>query len=281
MTTPLCVLCSKSTNIDDVICCSLCNKPYHPIKCIGLTRSTINTLANIPNLKWFCDVCNDTSFIDMVTKKFQDMTESNEVKYDVLTKKLDEFVSNESQDNAVVKYDDLLAKIETLSTEISNIKSIVTETPGATKRKRNASFRLNIADSINVEDDGPPTVRPRLTPRLNSINGTGDSIQQDDNSDIKIVENPDWFHVSQFDPNTDNVKMREWFMKVLDADNIQCVKLIPKGRQITDLSFVSFKLGVHSSLVTKVMNPVTWPKGISIRPFQRRNGMSTPRVFRF
>lgn len=138
------------------------------------------------------------------------------VKYDVLSKKLDAMANNDSQDN-VVKYNDLLAKIDSLSTEMSNIKSIVTETPGAIKRKRNASFRLNVADSINVDDDdGPPTVRPRLTPRINSINGTGDGIQLDDNPDIKIIENPECYHVSQFDPNTDNVKMREWFMKVLD-----------------------------------------------------------------
>lgn len=277
-----CVLCSKPTNIDDVICCSLCNKPYHPIKCLGLTRSTINTLANISNLKWFCDVCNDTTFVNIVTKKFQDMTDSNDVNFNALVKKLDEIGSvNDSQDK-VDRYDDLLTKIEILSTEISNIKSIVTEQPGAMKRKRNASFKLNIQDSINVDDDdGPPTVRPKLTPRINTISGTGDGIQLDENSDIKIIENPEWYHVSQFDPNTDNVKMREWFMKILDAEDIQCVKLVPKGRQISELSFVSFKLGVHSSLVTKVMNPATWPKGISIRPFQRRNGMSTPRVFRF
>lgn len=144
------------------------------------------------------------------------------------------------------------------------------------KCKRNASFTINVDD-----DDGSPTVRPKLTPRINSISGTGEVIQLDENSDIKIIENPEWYHVSQFDSNTDNVKMREWFMKILDAEDIQCVKLIPKGRQISELSFVSFKLGVHSSLVTKVMNPLTWPKGISVRPFQRRNGMSTPRVFRF
>lgn len=124
-----CVLCDKPTNIDDVIRCSLCNKPYHPIKFIGLTRSTINTLANIPNLKWFCNVCNDTSFVNIVTKKFQDMTDSNEVNYNVLVKKLDEIVSVNASQDKVDRYDDLLTKIETLSTEISNIKSIVTETP--------------------------------------------------------------------------------------------------------------------------------------------------------
>lgn len=278
----LCVWCSKSTKDDtDVICCSLCNKPYHAIKCLALPRTTLKTLADSPNLKWFCDVCNDTSFIDMVMKKFQAFTESNDIKNDVLAKKLDEIVSNNDKDK-ICKYDDLLKKIEMLSKELTNIRSIVTEKPNTSKRKRNASFRLEIPDSINVDDDdGPPTVRPKLTPRVISITGTADAIQLGVDLDIKIVEKPEWFHVSQFDPNIDNSKMHDWFVKILGVDDIQCVKLIPKGRQVADLSFVSFKLGVNSLTTAKVMNPDTWPKGISIRPFQRRNGISTPRVFRF
>ena len=46
------------------------------------------------------------------------------------------------------------------------------------------------------------------------------------------------------------------------------VKLVPKGKPIESLSFVSFKIGLDSALKQKALDPETWPEGLLFREFE-------------
>lgn len=53
----------------------------------------------------------------------------------------------------------------------------------------------------------------------------------------------------------------------IDADP-PIVKLVPKGRTIESLSFVSFKIGLDPSLQQIALDPETWPEGLLFREFE-------------
>lgn len=55
----------------------------------------------------------------------------------------------------------------------------------------------------------------------------------------------------------------------LNIDNDPTVvKLVPKGKTIEYLSFVSFKIGLDPSLKSKALDPETWPEGLLFREFE-------------
>lgn len=56
-----------------------------------------------------------------------------------------------------------------------------------------------------------------------------------------------------------------------DADRIKCAKLVPKGKNINELSFVSFKVSVPTELVSLVSDAFYWPDGVEIREFLPKN----------
>lgn len=276
----ICNVCKKSTKGDsDIVDCVLCNNPFHAVTCIGLSRSTLKSMTDSPNLKWFCDRCIGTSFttMNMISKKFDESRE-------FVDKKLEEI------SDAIKKpdyYTEMMEKISFLSTEVASLKTSIETPSNSVKRARNGSLRLNIpgtssysqitATENDTEDNNEPKrSRRAFTPRV-VINGTDE--EDMGTSEVRFIEKPTWFHVSQFEPNVDVDKVTAWFKDKLNSTEIQCVKLIPRNRQIEDLAFVSFKLGVPASVVSTVMDPKTWPRIVQVRPFQQRSG--SPRTFRF
>lgn len=61
----ICNLCKGTKDESDIITCVLCNKSFHAVKCTGLTRTTLKTVTENPNLKWFCNLCIGSSFTTM------------------------------------------------------------------------------------------------------------------------------------------------------------------------------------------------------------------------
>lgn len=181
----------------------------------------------------------------------------------------------------------LMEKITFLSSEVASLKTAIDTPSSSVKRSRNGSLRLNIpginsysqitsAENDTEDNNEPKRSRRAFTPRV-VITGTDE--EDTATSEIRLIEKPTWFHVSQFEPDVDVEKVKAWFKDKLKSSEIQCVKLIPRNRQIEDLAFVAFKLGVPASVVSTVMEAKTWPKLIQVRPFQQRSG--SPRMFRF
>lgn len=276
----ICLLCKESTKDEtDIIVCVLCNQSFHSIKCCNLSRSQVRTYQEVPNFRYFCDNCNATEIhiSTMISNKLDVVNNSN---VGNITNKLDEI------SNSILAFDcysKLAEKLTTLSNEVTELKTSISGSAGV-KRKRTGSFRLNVPNQASYSqmvtdqsDDNESPNPTRFKPNTGSaIVGT----DEEDTSEIRIIEKCDFFHVSQFEPNVDIEKVKAWKEK-LKTDDFKCTKLIPRNRSLEDLSFVSIKLGVPKSAVQIVMNPKTWPKSLTVRPFQQRNGIPTPRLFRF
>lgn len=81
------------------------------------------------------------------------------------------------------------------------------------------------------------------------------------------------FHVSRFSPSTTEEELHSWVIDKLNITSdqlIKCSRLIPKGRELLSLEFISFKLAVPKELEGKVLDPSVWPNNITVRPFEQR-----------
>lgn len=83
------------------------------------------------------------------------------------------------------------------------------------------------------------------------------------------------FHVEQSEED-----IIEYLRENINIDNstLECVKLVPRNKNINELSFVSFKLSVSENLSSVISDPFYWPEGVEIREFQSKNGNALHRV---
>lgn len=53
----------------------------------------------------------------------------------------------------------------------------------------------------------------------------------------------------------------------LQVEDVVAKALVPRGRPLATLTFLSFKVGVKMDLKSKAMDPCTWPPEIQFREF--------------
>lgn len=255
-----CMWCKKGTATDvDLLICFGCEKSFHGA-CCSLNRSSAKLIKEVTGVKWFCMNCDNTTFAEMISKRLN---------------QIEEKVDGLSKDSCDGKYDELLKKIDHMTFEVANIKSLV-----------DLTLPLTQADQA-VEDD---VFRPRKRLRSGRAKGSttssswpllpSGSIQGTDNtSTLKVIEPKIWYHVSKFDPQTTADDLKEYLSGKIDSSEVECYSLLPKGRPSEELRFVTFKIGVLISSKAVVTDPSIWPNNVTVRPFQQREGFSKfPRI---
>lgn len=250
-----CFWCNKPVDdVDDLVECYFCTHKFHAIKCGNITKEVCVSIKTVKNINFFCDSCLDSNLTPMVAKKF-----------DKLTATVEEVVKKGNS------YDELVKKIDTLTSEMAVIKNVVNSgisstislgTPSLKNSRGGASVKRRITDSFH--EDSFPTLKKRRE-EDKAIHGTSEIA-----STIKIVESSEYFHVSRFDPKVDTEVMKTWIGSLLNHTDITCVKLIPRNRTLDDLTFVSFKLGIAKSMAHKVLVASIWPKNVTVKPFEAR-----------
>lgn len=78
-----------------------------------------------------------------------------------------------------------------------------------------------------------------------------------------------WLYLSRIRPDVANDAICDMVKANLALDvNPDVVKLVPKDKDISMLSFVSFKIGLDPSIKSKALDPATWPTGLLFREFE-------------
>lgn len=76
-----------------------------------------------------------------------------------------------------------------------------------------------------------------------------------------------YLYLSRIAPEVSVEQVTALVKKRLDADDILVTRLVAKGRDVSTLSFVSFKVGMNPEHKIKALSTSTWPKGIVFREF--------------
>lgn len=78
-----------------------------------------------------------------------------------------------------------------------------------------------------------------------------------------------WLYFSRIKPDVTNEAIVEMVKANLGLDNNpDVVKLVAKGADTSNMSFISFKVGLDPALKNNALDPSTWPEGIMFRQFE-------------
>lgn len=89
------------------------------------------------------------------------------------------------------------------------------------------------------------------------------------------------FYVTPFTPDQKEEDVKLYIQEVANVapSTIKVVKLVPRGKDLDDLSFVSFKVTVNKTASDVIGDPWYWPDGVTVRVFDhnQKNGSSIQR----
>ncbi|XP_055622138.1 uncharacterized protein LOC129765741 [Toxorhynchites rutilus septentrionalis] len=253
----VCHACATDAIDEQVICQGFCNAVFHP-KCSGLNIQYMGEILKSKQLFWMCQSCSNL---------MKDMRLRRSVRSAYET----------GQEDLLGKHNKI---VESLKSEI------LTELKAEIKLNFTALINSNSLTPKNTYRPalGPTSVRSRrlFGPNNGStqmkttlIAGTGGSVSPTLGvSTVPTNNRKFWLYVSRISRNVSAEQVAALAKQRLDNDDIEVVRLVAKGRDLSTLSFGSFKVGMDSELKTKALCTSTWPKGILFREFSdnRING---------
>lgn len=78
-----------------------------------------------------------------------------------------------------------------------------------------------------------------------------------------------WIYLGRFDPNVTEDNIRSLATECLSTDigKVEVTKLVKKDANLSELQFVTFKIGVDQQYRDSALSAETWPDGIFFREF--------------
>lgn len=76
-----------------------------------------------------------------------------------------------------------------------------------------------------------------------------------------------WLYVSRIQPDVKEDAVKSMVEANLNTDNVSVIILVPKGSDVSNFRFISFKVGLSPELKSKALNSETWPDGLFFREF--------------
>lgn len=253
----ICFACSNDLVVEDeIVCGGFCKSTFH-IGCVHLCAETRTLIQTNSQLFWMCLSCTKM----MQNANFRQAIAS----------------TNEAMLHLEVQQNKVLEELRTeIKQNTAKINSILSLTPRTPKRVGEFSFSSQLAKRNRI--DGSNSEKPQ-TIRKEQIGS-----KEDDQSFVVPLarrEQKCWLYLSQFDPSATTDDISQLVKRNLETESeVQAVKLIPKGRKLEELSFVSFKVGVQMDLREKALLATSWQKGIYFREFEFARS-TRPEVFRF
>lgn len=112
------------------------------------------------------------------------------------------------------------------------------------------------------EDVFEPSERP---PKI--FCGTGQSASDGFEGSTTRSDENFWVYITKISPDVSESDVLDLAKERLRTEDVVVKSLVPRGKPLSTLSFVSFKVGVRKDLKSKAMDPATWPQGIQFREF--------------
>lgn len=149
--------------------------------------------------------------------------------------------------------------VETLSKKIDNLSSAQSQPvwpiPCTPVRPMRSVKRRRLDDKSNVS--------------VPSDCGTN-NVDLSDLSVPVIVRNVNkfWLYLSGFNPLITDDDVKKIISRCLNAPApVDVIRLVPKGKDLAGLSFVSYKIGLDPDMKIKSLDPSSWPSGLLFREF--------------
>lgn len=233
----LCGKCNKACNIrSDVACFGSCHKLFHPV-CVDYNfEKHVKVIKESPFIKFVCMPCQDENrhILNTNVNEMNGMLRELSATITEIKKGFDV-----KFDSLTVKVNDVAASGVSANEKFDNLTSKVNDVTAA---------GLSPVSYADIIGSGEPT----------------------EFLETVAVKRRQFIYVTNLKPTTKAVDViRHINTKTgVEGDDVTlCWPLIPKGRSVDQLNFISFKIGVYEEHMATILCPDFWPVNVRVRPF--------------
>lgn len=249
------------------ICCGFCDAVFHiSQQCCGFNHRANRDLFTQGKVMFICSECRTELNGRSIKRYLADTSKCPSAADTIASPDL----SNQVQ---------LLAEaVDKLGKKVDGL---------ASKQPHPAGVRTNqlLTPSLRAWPK-PGAKRPRMEPYDPASLAAGRGTRAIDFTDLSIgsiVPAPTpakfWLYLSGFQPLISPDDVQKIVSRCLDT-NLPCdvIRLVPKGKDVSNMSFVSFKIGIEPSLKERALLASTWLDGLVFREFvdQSKNSRHPP-----
>lgn len=80
-----------------------------------------------------------------------------------------------------------------------------------------------------------------------------------------------WLYLTRVSRNVTVDQITKLAVDRLCTSDVQVARLVAKGKDISQMNFISFKIGMDESFRAKALSTTTWPEGLVFREFEDRS----------
>lgn len=247
----VCNSCANDIGDIQVECQGFCKAIFHP-RCCGIRADSFDEVMKNKQIFWMCYSC--TKIMD--DSRFRNTARAA---YEVGQAHALNSHSDIMQNLKLEILDELKAEIKTNFAKLMNSNTF---TPKSSKRvdiRRGPTRSRRLFSTTNHAN---PIPQPPL------LVGTGSTPSPSIGISTVAPNQPKfWLYLSRVASNVSADQVRALAIKRLASENIHVTRLVAKGRDVSTLSFISFKIGMSLDLKTKALSTSTWPRGLVYREF--------------
>lgn len=252
-----CIVCAESVgvaSISEYVQCEGPCKLFTHQKCSGVPKSALKFFNEFPNVHYYCEACNNT------VKEFREGLA------------------------------DIQKSIDNLRDQVMNKTTnaaMLTASPRIVERPVQAG--ISSVKRRRVGEPSTPTwpliqssFKPPVSPRRNLFVGSLAS------EIVTSVEQRKSLVATMLHPSTKPDQLEAFLNKQLELPenqhHIRCSLMLPRGKDVSELDYVSFRVSAPESAYNRLCDAVNWPRGVIVREFKmmprtdRRMGASLPVV---
>ena len=115
--------------------------------------------------------------------------------------------------------------------------------------------------------------KPIQRPQPALMEGTSKSVSPSNGvTTVPLPKNKCWIYLSRISRDVTANQIASLANSRLGTSDAEAFRLVAKGRDVSTLSFISFKVSVNAELKAKALSASTWPSGILYREFNDDRG---------
>ncbi|XP_058816563.1 uncharacterized protein LOC131679832 [Topomyia yanbarensis] len=261
-----CGECHHEINDLEPVRCGLCEIPFHVSQnCCGFNPRSCKDVFAQGKAVFICIRCRDELNGRSIREYITDQNRNN-------------ISPSASTDDISKQIQQLSGIVEVLGKKVDCIaNSNQTPKPSVSREMRTPMWPGSSSKRRRIENS--QSARPAVDRSTNSIDFGDLSV-----AFITPVAPPPrfWLYLSGFQPLISNDDVQKIVSRCLDlADPFDVTRLVPKGKDVTNMNYVSFKIGLDPALKQQALNAACWPAGLMFREFVElpKNTMRRPFIF--
>lgn len=250
----------------EFVTCKVCALSFHA-RCGGVRKTGLAAMRENTNIVWYCIHCSQFSINDTATSLMNCTKAVIEMvsKLDVFTQNRQPSAAAESSSPVSLTPDSLTpASLMAAPTNRPYKRTHDLIADDSPEQPKKVNKTMKTTPSTSAMTFGTKSTSSDLVAA--PPKGSRTSTNSDDTSiPFKHI------YVTRLLPSTSEEDVVKHVMnnsQLVNADLLKCCKLVPKSRNIEDLSFVSFKLSTSEADFSTLISPDVWPLNVAVREFQ-------------